>query len=148
MILLQLSSYRYGGLLRTAIGWLLRLYSYLFHLILSLFLIGISIVAISSGKALTLKMLPWEGPGLNHWTLALGICGVICVFLAVTGIFRWIFPLWTLLAFSMLLRGFFLTTYDFAGASSFRNAVWLTVGAFLAFLFSLTLLGRRTRRRL
>jgi hypothetical protein len=133
--------------LRTAIGWLLRLYSYLFHLILSLFLIGISIVAISSGKALTLKMLPWEGDSLNRWIMGLGIVGLICVFLAVTGIFRWIFPLWTLFVFGMMLRGFFLTPYDFGGESNFKGAAWLTFGAFGAFLSSLAVLDRRTKRR-
>lgn len=133
--------------MRTAIGWLLRLYSYIFHLILSLFLIGISIVAISSGKALTLKMLPWEGEKLDHWTLGLGVLGLICVFLAVTGIFRWIFPLWTLFVFGMLLRGFFLTAYDFGGAANFRGAAWLTFGAFGAFLSSLSVLDRRRTRR-
>jgi hypothetical protein len=133
--------------MRTAIGWLLRLYSYLFHFIFSLFLIGISIVAISSGKVLTLKMLPWEGTQLNHWLLGLGIAGVVCVFLAVTGLFRWIFPLWTLLVFGQMLRGFFLTNYDFGGEANFKGAAWLTFGAFGAFLSSLSVLERRGKRR-
>jgi hypothetical protein len=133
--------------LRTAIGWLLRVYSYLFHLILSLFLVGISIVAMSSGKALTLKMLPWEGDQLNHWMLSLGILGIICVFLAVTGLFRWIFPLWTLLVFVLMLRGFFLTSYDFGGEANFKGAAWLTFGAFAAFLSSLSVLSQRRNRR-
>lgn len=136
-----------GGSLRTAIGWLLRLYSYLFHLILSLFFVGIAIVASLSGKPLTLKMLPWAGAALNHWVLGLGLAGLLCTVLAVTGIFRWIFPLWTLLVFALMLRGFFLTSYDFGGASEFRGAAWLTFGAFGAFLSSLSVLDRRDKRR-
>ncbi len=133
--------------MRTAIGWLLRLYSYIFHLILSLFLIGISSVAISSGKALTLKMLPWEGAALDHWVLGLGLLGLLLVFLAVTGLFKWSFPLWTLFVFAMMLRGFFLTPYDFAGAANFRGAAWLTFGAFGAFLSSLSVFDRQRNRR-
>lgn len=133
--------------MRTAIGWLLRVYSYLFHLILSVFLVGISAVAISSNKALTLKMLPWEGEKLNQWVLGLGILGLVCVFLAVTGLFRWIFPLWTLLVFVLMLRGFFLTSYDFGGEANFKGAAWLTLGALGAFLSSLSLLSRRRNRR-
>lgn len=104
-------------------------------------------VAMSSGKALMLKMLPWEGSSLNHWALGLGICGLICVLLAATGIFRWIFPLWTLFVFGMMLRGFFLTPYDFGGESNFTGAAWLTFGAFGAFLSSLSVLDRGLRRR-
>lgn len=132
--------------MRTAIGWLLRLYSYLFHLILSLFLIGISIVALSSHKALLLRMLPWEGEKLNDWTLGIGILGLIFVFLAVTGIVRWIFPLWTLLAFGLMLRGFFLTNYDFGGEANFKSALWLTFAAFVAFLGSLFAFGAGRRK--
>lgn len=132
--------------MRTAIAWLLRLYSYLFHLILSLFLVGISIVAMSAGNDLTLKMLPWEGAQLNHWVVGLGVLGMVCVFLAVTGLFRWIFPLWTLLVFVLMLRGFFLTNYDFGGESNFKGAAWLTFGAFGAFLSSLSVIDRRGKR--
>jgi hypothetical protein len=133
--------------LRTVIGWLLRLYSYFFHLILSLFFIGISIVAMSSGKPLIMKMLPWEGASLNHWALGLGLAGLLCVFLSVSGIFRWIFPLWTLFVFAMMLREFFLTPYDFGGEANFKGAAWLTFGAFGAFLSSLSVLDRRPKRR-
>jgi hypothetical protein len=104
-------------------------------------------VALSSGKALTIKMLPWEATQLNQWVLGLGIVGILCVFLAVTGLFRWIFPLWALFAFAMMLRGFFLTNYDFGGEANFKGAAWLTFGAFGAFLSSLSVLDRRGKRQ-
>ncbi len=133
--------------LRNAIGLLLRTYSYLYHLILSVFLIGISYIAISAGKPLKLDMLPWEGEKLNHWAAGLGVIGLVCVLLAVTGLFRYIFPLWTLFAFVMMLRGFFLTPYNFGGEDQFKGAAWLTFGAFGAFLSSLSVLDRSGRRR-
>ena len=42
----------------------MRVFSYLFHGLLTLFLLGISVVALSSGQTLTLEMLPWQGPAL------------------------------------------------------------------------------------
>lgn len=133
--------------MRTAIGFLLRTFSYLFELILSLFLIGISFVALTADKPLKLDMLPWEGMRLNQWVLGLGIIGVLLVFLAALGPLRYLFPLWTLFVFIMMLRGFFLTSYHFANDEQFRGAAWLTFGAFGAFLASLSCFDSRRRRR-
>lgn len=123
--------------------WLLRVFAYCFHLALALFLTGLSIVAISTGKALALGMLPWEGAPLTRWTLALGLLGIICVVLAVIGVARWLFPFWTLFALIMIVRGYFLSSYSFSG--DFKFAVWLAVGALVAFLASLSLFRPRKR---
>jgi hypothetical protein len=133
--------------LLAAIALLLRLYSYLFHLLLSLFLIGISGVAIVNGKALELRMLPWSGFATNHWVLGLGIAGLASLFLATTRSMRWVFPLWALGVFIAMARGFFVTPYSFEGAEAFRSASWLTLGALVAFLGSLFLFRRRRRSR-
>ena len=101
--------------MRKAIGLLFRLYAYLYHLILCLFLLGIGVVAYSGGKPLNLGMLPWEGDRLTEGLIGLGIIGLICIFGAITGWFRWLFPLWTLVVFVMMVRGFFLTSYTFSG---------------------------------
>ena len=131
--------------MRYALFWLLRVYAYLFHLVLALFLIGVGIVAWNGGATLTLGMLPWQGAALTRTILILGALGIICIGLAVTGVARWIFPFWTLFGLIMMLRGFFLSTYTFSSAGEFRTAVWLTIGALVAFLGSLTLFGRRRR---
>jgi hypothetical protein len=132
-------------LVRNALLWLLRLFAYGFHFALALFLAGMGIVALTSGHSLTLPMLPWQGTSLTGESLILGVVGILCVGLAVTGIARWLFPLWTLFALIMMLRGFFLTTYAFSSQSEFRTAVWLAIGAFVAFLGSLSLFRRRRR---
>ncbi len=129
--------------MRTAIGLLLRLYSYLYHLILSLFLIGLGIVAYSSGTTLSLGMLPWEGEKLTQALLALGVIGLVCIFGAITGLFRWLFPIWTLVVFVLMVRGFFLSSFTYSGADQFKGAVWLTIGALGAFLSSLSLFTKR-----
>jgi len=39
-------------------------------------------------------MLPWEGAQLTQALLVLGVVGLLCVLLAVTGWLRFLFPLW------------------------------------------------------
>lgn len=132
--------------MRNAILWLLRMYSYLYHLALCLFLIGVSAMAMLSGRNnLKLGMLPWTGDTLARAVIALGIVGIVCLILAVTGFIRWLFPLWTLVVLGFLVRGYFLTGYSFEGAGEFKFAIWLTAGALLAFLGSLSLFTRRKR---
>ena len=130
-----------------AVSLIFRIYSYLYHLILCVFLLGIAFIALSSGHAddLKLTMLPWEGAKLTYWVLGLSLLGILIILLAVMGRFRALFPLWTLFVFVMMLRGFFLGGNSFAGMDEFKTVLWLTGGAFLAFLGSLT--GLRKRRR-
>ncbi len=133
--------------MRTVIGLLLRAFSYLFHLILSVFLLGIAFLASSADKPLKLDMLPWEGMALNHWVMGLAIVGLISIVLAVTGLFRYLFPLWALFVFAMMVRGFFLDGFNFDGEAQFSGALWLTFGAFGAFLSSLSVLSGRPSRK-
>ncbi len=44
---------------------ILRVYSYLYHLVLCLFLMGVASLAISSPSKLNLAMLPWTGSDLD-----------------------------------------------------------------------------------
>ena len=132
--------------MRNAIGLLLRLYAYLYHLALALFLTGIGIVAVWNGKDLTLGMLPWQGSTLTQAVLVLGVVGLVCVLLAMTGVLRWLFPLWALVVLVLMVRGFFLTGYTFSGPDQFRGALLLTAGALGAFLGSLSSSERSARR--
>ena len=132
--------------MRNALWWLLRVYAYCFQLLLALFLIGISTVALTSGTNLTLGMLPWQGATLTSASLLLGLVGFVCIVMAVTGFVRWLFPLWTLIALILMLRGFFLSSYTFPSAGDFRSAVWFSIAAFVAFIGSLSLFGRRRAR--
>ncbi len=132
--------------MRTAFLWLLRACAYVFHLLLGLFLLGLGIFVFSGGENnLKLGMLPWEGAALTRAIVILGAVGVVCVLLAMLGMVRWLFPLWALLVFVLMFRGFFLSSYSFADAGQFKFDAWLTGGAFVAFLISLSLFGRRTK---
>ena len=133
--------------LKGALGWLLLVFAWVFELALSLFLIGLGMVAWESGPTnLNLGVLPVERATLTRTILAFAIVGLACTLLAGSRL-RWIFPLWCLFVLIMMIRGFFLSSYSFAGANQFQFAVWLTAGALLAFLGSLGVLRRRRSRR-
>jgi len=51
----------------------MRFYSYLFHGLLALFMLGISAVALASGTALHLEMLPWSGQTGTYVLLGAGL---------------------------------------------------------------------------
>jgi hypothetical protein len=128
------------------IARLLRVYSYLFHLGLSIFLMGMAIVAMLSSNRLRLEMLPWQGDDLAQWLLWGNAAGILSIILAVTGIFRYLFPLWTMIVLVVMVRGYLLQPYSFGGRDQFYSTLWLIGGAFVAFLASLTLFGRKKRR--
>ena len=132
--------------MRNALLWLLRAFAYLYHTLLSLFVLGLGIMTWMGGENnLKLGMLPWEGATLTRAVTIIGIAGLVCVLLALLGWLRWLFVLWCLFALVMMFRGFFATGYSFPDESQFKFAVWLTAGAFVAFLGSLSLLSRRRR---
>jgi hypothetical protein len=125
---------------------ILRLYSYVYHLVLSLLLLGISGIAIASNvHTLNLAMLPWKGDELIHYAFYGSIVGLISIILAVTGIFRYLFPIWTLIIFVLMVRGFLISPYTFTGKDQFYSILALIAGAFLAFLGSLTVFKKKRR---
>jgi hypothetical protein len=129
------------------IALVLRIYSYIYQFILCLFLLGLAILTLSSGRHnLSLDMLPWTDAELTYWILALGITGLVVTLLAATGLFRYLFPLWCLFVVVMMIRGYFLSGYTYSGPDQFRSVTWLITGAIVAFLAALTLFRRRPNR--
>ena len=107
------------------LGVLFRIYSYLYHLTLALFLLGIAVVAIvthlqshpheGAGTNLNLGMLPWKGHTLVHWLLGASLFGLLSIVLAWMGKLRFLFLLYSLAVFGMMFRGYFLGGYVFSG---------------------------------
>jgi hypothetical protein len=137
-------------------GALFRIYSYLYHLILALFLFGIATVAIvshlqahpSEGKgSLTLGMLPWKGHTLVHWILGAAVVGLLSLVLAWRGKLRFLFLLYSVAVFGMMFRGYFLRSYVFSGKDEFRFAIWLTVGALAAIVGAWSQMRRGAAKR-
>lgn len=131
------------------LGAVLRLYSYLYHFVLSAFLFLISAVVMIGGKNdLRLPMLPWEGASLSNWVFGLSLLGLVVTVLAATGHFRYLFPFWCLFVVIMMARGFFLSSFYYSGgADEFRGAVALFIGAAGALLSSLMLFKANRSRR-
>ncbi len=117
-----------------ALRALMRVFSYLFHGLLTLFLLAISIVALSSGQSLQLEMLPGQGRTLTWWLLGAALAGLASVILAIVGKWRALFFLWSLAVLAIMARGFFFSHYYFAGPPAFHTALYLTGGALIAAL--------------
>jgi hypothetical protein len=130
-----------------AILLILRLYSYAFEFILSLIAFILGIIGATHSNTLSLELLPWTGASLTHWLTGLGLLGMACTVLAMTGWFRALFPIWSLFVVVMLFRGYMFSAYTFSGAAGFRQALWFFFGAILAFIGSLTVFGSRTPRK-
>jgi hypothetical protein len=123
------------------------LYSYAFEFILSLICLILGIVGATHSNNIDLPILPWTGAPLTHWLTALGIIGLVCTILAMTGWFRLLFPLWALFVVVMLFRGYMFSSYTFNGPAGFRQALWFFLGAILAFIGSLTVFRRSSPKR-
>jgi hypothetical protein len=122
---------------------LLKAYSYLFHLVLCLFLAGLGLLGYASDASrLHLGVVSWGEP---PFLLLAAFAGLLSIVLAVSGLFRFLFPLWALAVLVTMVRGFLLGPYVFAGWQPFQWTLFLLLGAFGAFLSSLIVL-KRTRR--
>ncbi|MFN7995214.1 MAG: hypothetical protein U0Q18_16515 [Bryobacteraceae bacterium] len=110
----------------------MRIFSYLFHGLLALFLLALSMAALTSGQSLHLNMLPWKGGTLTYILLIGALIGLLSVLLAIRRTWRGLFFLWSVLVLLMIVRGFFLSPYAFRGRSEFHQALWLTAAAIIA----------------
>jgi hypothetical protein len=111
---------------------LLRLYSYFFHGLLALFLLAISLLALSSGQALHLDLLPWHGASLTYWLLGGSVVGLVLVFLAIRRIWAGLFLFWSVAVLVLIVRGFFFSSYHFAGPRQFQHALYWTAASVIA----------------
>lgn len=113
---------------------LLRFYSYVFHGLFALFLLAISVIALTSGSTtLRLHILPWEGRTLAYAMLGLAVAGILVVFMAMKGVARSLFFLWSLLVLVLVLRGYFFSSYSFApGTGQMTTALWVILAAAIA----------------
>ena len=124
---------------------IMRYFAYLFHALLALFLIAISGLAMASGGGdLRLKMLPWEGDTLERAVFVGGIIGLVTVLLAMRGVLRILFLIWSFLVLVMLVKGNIFSGYKFQ-PNEFRTALYLITASFLALFGAWFQLQRRPR---
>ena len=113
---------------------IMRYFAYLFHIVLALFLLAVSGVAISTGTgSLRLGMLPWSGDTLNYVLIGSAVVGLLTVLLAMKGVLRILFLLWSFLVFVMLVKGYIFSRYQFQ-PNEFRIALYLIGASLLALL--------------
>ena len=125
---------------------MLRFYSYLFHLVFSLFLIGVALLATISHQNLNLGMLPFSKRHLLPGVYELGLIGILLTVLAIRRRFKLLFPLWAAAVAYILIRGFFFSAYSFTDRTSLVDALWLIAGALVALIGAVwTLKPRRGR---
>lgn len=111
------------------LGVMMRAYSYLFHILLALFLIALALLDFSNGvHNLNLRMMPWKGATLAYAVLAMGIVGFLATVLAWKGLLRLFFFVWALFVAGFMIKGYIFSAYIFAGAADF----WRT----MAFIFA------------
>jgi hypothetical protein len=127
-----------------AVKALLRLFSLLFHALLTVFLIAISALALASGAPdLQLGMLPWSGATLVRVVLFGSLAGLITVLLAAFGRLRFLFFVWSIVVLVLLIKGYFLSSYRFAPGEAAR-ALYLSLGALLAVIGAWFQMWRRS----
>ena len=124
----------------------MRFYSYLFHGLLGLFMLGISLVALTSGVPLHLEMLPWSGATGTRLLAGAALFGLVSLLLALRGTARFLFFLWSLAVFVLMAKGFFLSSYHFGDFSGFKAAMLLTLGALVALFGAWFQMTRRSAR--
>ena len=130
----------------SAINSLLKFFAYLFHLSLSVFFLGIAVLARSGHQALHMEMLPFNQERMVSRVSMLGLIGFICIFLALVRIFEFVFPLWSLAVIVIFVWGFFFTAYTFNGIHGLYHALLLTAAAIFALYGSILVLLPKPRR--
>jgi hypothetical protein len=127
----------------------LRFLAYLYHGLLCLILLAMSGLAMVAGaQTLHLEMLPWTGSALLYTLFCGALFGLATVILAIKGMLRPLFFLWSLVVAILLVKGYLLSSYHF-GPGEFKTVVYLIAGSLIALLgswFSMT--ATPSKRRL
>ncbi|MBM3784877.1 MAG: hypothetical protein FJW30_10990 [Acidobacteria bacterium] len=121
----------------------LRLFSYVFQLLISLGALAAgTVAALSDNTTFQFDFLPWSGAELRNWLIGLGLLGLVSVVLAYRGTMKYLFVAWTLVATGLVVRGIFLSGYTFDGESDFKWALFFLSGV------AATVLGALSRARM
>lgn len=128
------------------VGFLLRMFSYFFHLLSSVFLLGIASIALLNHQSLNLRMLPFGEGKLVAGAFVLGLFGLTATLLAFTKLFRYLFPLWAAGTVYSLVRGYFFSSYSFGSHEEVRWAMFYIAASVVALTGALwTLKPKRGR---
>ncbi len=119
------------------VSMVLRIISFLFHILLAAFMLAASTLAWSGGHNLTIEILPWQGAALTWVLLFAGLAGLVIAGLAFKRTLPLLFVLWNLAVLVLLVRGYFFSSYSFGpGGGSLSTALWFVLAALVAMLGS------------
>jgi hypothetical protein len=124
----------------------LRIYSVIFHLVLSSFLLALPAVCFVQHKPFNLDLLPFDYPDMTRGAVIIGGVGLACTLLSLTRPFKFVFVIWTFAAVYLMLKWFFLSPDSSIPITEQHGAALLTFGAIGAFFGAAW--GARMRRRL
>ncbi len=124
----------------TVPGRILKIYGLLFHFALAAFLMGAAALAWSSGGALNIELLPWEGDTLIIVLFFTGLTGLLITLLSIGRGIRGVFVAWNVLVLAALIRGYFFSSYRFPIDGSMWFPLGLIGAALLAVIGSICLL--------
>ncbi len=130
-----------------AVKALMRFFSYLFHGLLALVLLTVSGLALGTGasESLHFGMLPWTGSTLTYVLFFGSLAGLATVFLALRGMLRILFLMWSLLVVILLFKGYVLSPYKFVGGNV-STAAYLMGASLIALLGAWFQFRRRPAR--
>jgi hypothetical protein len=112
----------------------MRFFGYLYHGVLALFLLAVSLMALSTGMhTLKFNMLPWEGSTLTYCLLGGALVGLATVVLAVRRMVPALFFVWSLVVFGFMIKGYIFSGYFFQ-SGEFRTTGYLILGALIALI--------------
>ena len=118
------------------IGLIMRIFSFVFHFLLGLVMAAVGFIAlISNQHTLQISVLPWTGPTLTYCLFFIGLAAIVITVLAAMRILPLLFVVWSLAVFVMLVRGYFLSSYNF-GMTGVSTALYLIGGSLLALIGS------------
>jgi hypothetical protein len=121
-----------------------RVFSYVFHLLLGAALMALGFVAWSSGRhTLQIGILPWSGRALTMWLFFGGLAGILITVMAVRKVLPFLFTLWSLAVVATLVRGYFFSSYHFT-PGDFLPALGFVAAALVALVGSALQVRRGT----
>jgi len=130
-----------------ALKTLIRYFSYLFHVLLALFLLAISGLALATGaQSLHLGMLPWTGSTLTYVVFFGSLFGLISVVLAIRGTWRVLFFLWSLAVVVLMVKGYVFTGYHFSTGEA-PKAGYLMLASVIALVGAWWAMWAKAERR-
>jgi len=116
-----------------SVGFIMRIFSYLYNAVLAFFLLGVSGLAWGSGQHnLDVGILPWQKETLTYWMFALGVMAVLATLASIFGKAKIVFLLWNLLVLVMLVKGFMFSRFTFTSKSQITLAIWLVALSLVA----------------